>query len=421
MNIKMKKIPHKHFGFFGKELSVRGKLFRELISGNPPAEMKEFDGKKAGVFSEVILDRFIEEDYRHGKSVLVKEENRSLRTFSNGEKRKALLQYLLEQDIDFLILDSPFDGLDKASVAQLKEKLENMAKNIPVIQLFRREKDILPFINHIFEVGKEKIVASFTIYSFHENHPEKNEEIYTIPAPPQAFEDIPEVLLKMENISVSYENQPILKDINWEVKKGEFWELTGPNGSGKTTLLSMIYGDNPKAYGQKLWLFGKKKGSGESVWEVKKKIGYFSPAITELFTRRNTVLEMLISGLEDSIGLYATPGDHQIRLAKEWLKILGLEQKEQKIFTKLSILQQRMVLIARAMIKHPPLLILDEPTTALDDESASQITGLINSIARESETAVIYVSHRNEPGLKPQFIFRLKPSGNGSEGKRTGR
>lgn len=421
MNIKMKKIPHKHFGFFGKELSVRGKFFRELVSGNPPAEMKEFEGKKAGVFSEVILDKFIEEDYRHGKSVLVKEENRSLRTFSNGEKRKALLQYLLEQDIDFIILDSPFDGLDKASVAQLKEKLENMAKNIPVIQLFRREKDILPFIDHIFEVEKEKIVASSTICSFHENNREKYEEIFTIPAPPQAFEDIPEVLLKMENISVSYENKPILKDINWEVKKGEFWELTGPNGSGKTTLLSMIYGDNPKAYGQKLWLFGKKKGSGESVWEVKKKIGYFSPAITELFTRRNTVLEMLISGLEDSIGLYASPGDHQIRLAKEWLKILGLEQKEQKIFTKLSVLQQRMVLIARAMIKHPPLLILDEPTTALDDESASQITRLINSIAWESETAVIYVSHRKEPGLKPQFIFRLKPSGNGSEGERTGR
>lgn len=415
----MNNIPHKHFAFFGKELSVKEKFIEELLNGNPPAEMPELEGKKAGVFSEVILDKFIEKDYRHGKSILLKDENRSLRTFSNGEKRKALIQYLLKQDIDFLILDNPFDGLDKVSVAELKQKLEKIAQKTPIIQLFRREKDILPFIDLIFEVEKEKIVATSTFSDFHKYHQENYQENSTIPSAPQAFEDIPEVLVKMENISVRYNGQSILKDINWEIKKGEFWQLTGPNGSGKTTLLSMIYGDNPKAYGQKLWLFGKKKGSGESVWEIKRKMGYFSPAITELFTRRNTVLEMLISGLEDSIGLYGVPGDHQIRLAKKWLKTLELEKKEQEIFTKLSVLQQRMVLIARAMIKHPPLLILDEPTTALDDKSASQMIGLINSIARESKTTVVYVSHRKEKGLKPQLVFRLEPSGNGSIGEKS--
>ncbi|MGW1453792.1 ATP-binding cassette domain-containing protein [Salegentibacter agarivorans] len=406
-----------HYAIFGTNFSVKGKLIQQLLKENPPTELKELQKKKGLLFSETVLNKFIEEDYKHGNAALILNENRSLRTFSSGEKRKALLQYLLSQEPDFLVLDNPFDSLDKTSVSDLKLTLEQISETIVIIQIFNRKEDLLPFVNSILKVENEQIVEILEVSEFQGNNETNFSEVRNIPPAPVKFQGVPDILVKMKNVSVSYEGKPVLENICWEIRKGDFWQLTGPNGSGKTTLLSMIYGDNPKAYGVDLYLFGNKKGSGESVWEIKKKIGYFSPALTELFNRRNTVLEMLISGLVDSVGLYRKPGDADIRLAKEWLKILNLEDKSAKIFTELSELHKRMVLIARAMIKHPPLLILDEPTTSLDDKSALQITSLINFIAKKSNTTIVFVSHRKEKGLEPKTIYHLIPSENGSKGE----
>ncbi|PKD15892.1 hypothetical protein APR41_11475 [Salegentibacter salinarum] len=408
----------KHYAIFGNDLSVKGKWIQNLLKGENCSELKEFSGKKGLLFSETVLNQLIEEDYKHGDSVLIPNENRALRTFSSGEKRKAFLEYLLKQKPDFLVLDNPYDSLDKASVADLKTTLRNISETTVIIQIFNRKEDLMPFVDLILNVENEKIVKTIEVSEFLKNHTITSiSAIKTIPPAPRNFKGIPEVLVEMKNISVSYEDQPILNKISWKIKKGDFWQLTGPNGSGKTTLLSMVYGDNPKAYGVDLYLFANKKGSGESVWEIKKKIGYFSPALTELFNRRNTVLEMLISGLMDSVGLYQKSGDKDIRLAKEWLKTLNLEDKSNKIFTELPEFQKRMILIGRAMIKHPPLLILDEPTTSLDDKSALKITSLINLFAKESDTAVVFVSHRKEKGLQPEAIYRLIPSKNGSKGE----
>lgn len=407
-----------HIAIFGNNLSVKGKFIQNLLAGSSFDELEDFQGKKGLLFSEVVLTKYLEEDYRHGKSAINKKGNRPLSTFSSGERRKALLEYQLKQTPDFLILDNPFDSLDKASVAQLGKRLKEISEEIPIIQIFKREADLLPFVTRIFEIQKEKIVGKNSGNNFNKEASENTySNLVEIPKPASAFKNIPEILIDFQGVSVSYDEQPILKNINWRINKGEFWQLIGPNGSGKTTLLSMIYGDNPKAYGVDLYLFGNKKGSGESVWELKRKIGYFSPALTELFNRRDTVLEMLISGMVDSVGLYQRPGDKQKRIARDWLKVLALEQKEKTVFTKLSALEQRLVLIARAMIKHPPLLILDEPTTALDDKSANYMVQLINHIAKESNTTIIFVSHRREPGLEPKAIYRLIPSEKGSVGE----
>jgi molybdate transport system ATP-binding protein len=224
-------------------------------------------------------------------------------------------------------------------------------------------------------------------------------------------------LVQFNNVSVSYEERCILKNINWQINKGEFWQLIGPNGSGKSTLLSMITGDNPKAYNQNLILFGRKKGTGETVWDIKAKIGYVNALMTHYFERRDTIENMVISGLNDSIGLYIKPSEVQIHLADEWLKLIGLYDQRKKVFVDLSAGKQRLVMIARAMIKHPPLLILDEPTTGLDDHDAMVFTTLVNKIAAETNTAIIYVSHRKESGLSPDFIYELLPNEEGSIGK----
>ncbi|SKB85030.1 molybdate transport system ATP-binding protein [Salegentibacter holothuriorum] len=408
----------KHYGIFGTDFSVKGQWIQQLLIGNAPVELQELQGKKGLLFSRVVLNKFIEEDAKHGNSVLVLDENRSLRTFSSGEKRKALLNYLLDQKPDFLVLDNAFDSLDGTSVKALLSTLERVSAETSIIQLFKRQEDLLPFIGLILNIENEEITNLMSVFEFREAREQiPFSTITTIPPAPDVLSKISEVLVKMNEVSVWYEEKPILTDITWEIRKGDFWQLIGPNGSGKTTLLSMIYGDNPKAYGVDLYLFGSRKGSGESVWEIKKKIGYFSPSLTELFTRRNTVLEMLISGLQDSIGLYQRPRDKEVRLAKAWLEVLEMESFSKAIFTDLSELQQRIILIGRAMIKHPALLILDEPTTSLDDKSALEITSLIKLIARESETAIIFVSHRKEKGLEPKMVYQLIPTENGSKGE----
>ena len=407
----------RHLAIYARDHKLVSRLIDDLKKDKKVPGFEGLQHKNGFEHSEAVLQNFIKDDQKHGNSVLVKDESRSLRTFSSGEKRKALLDYLLKKQPEYLILDDPFDCLDVQSVANFKERLAEVKSDFILVQIFRREEDILPFIDIILDFDG----AGNTIFKnkadFIENKQGFLEEIKRIPAAPKVFEGIPESLIQLKNVNVAYEDRPILSNISWEVKRSEFWKLTGPNGSGKTTILSMIYGDNPKAYGVDLFLFGKKKGSGESVWEIKKKIGYFSPSITELFIRRNSVEEMLISGLVDSIGLYQKPSDKQRALAKQWLETLGFQEKAKKVFNDLSNLEKRMLLIARAMIKHPPLLILDEPSTGLDDKSALKITNLINHIAAQSDTAIIYVSHRKEKGLHPDFEYELFPTENGSVGK----
>ncbi|WBL22955.1 ATP-binding cassette domain-containing protein [Zunongwangia sp. HRR-M8] len=406
-----------HIAIYAEDHKLVSKLIDDLRKGRKVQGFEELQHKKGYEHSEAVLQNFIKEDQKHGNSILVKDENRSLRTFSSGEKRKALLEYLLKKEPEYLILDDPFDCLDMQSVANFKSRLAEVKENFTMLQIFRREDDILPFIGKVLSFDSSGKSMLKDKADFIKNKKGILSEIKAIPPASKIFENVPESLIKMNKVNVSYEERPILSNISWEIKRGEFWKLTGPNGSGKTTILSMVYGDNPKAYGVDLFLFGKKKGSGESVWDIKKKIGYFSPALTELFNRRNTVEDMVISGLVDSVGLYQKPTDKQKALAKQWLETLGFQDKAKKIFNDLSNLEKRMILIARAMIKHPPLLILDEPSTALDDKSALKITNLINHIAAQSDTAIIYVSHRKEKGLKPDFEYELIPTENGSVGK----
>ena len=178
----------------------------------------------------------------------------------------------------------------------------------------------------------------------------------------------------------------------------------------------MITGDSHKGYGEDLTIFGQKKGSGESVWGLKQKIGYYTPAITNKFRGYHTLENMIISGLHDSIGLYVQPTDSEKQLAIQWLNLLNLKDRKNDHFRDLSVGNKRLVMMARAMVKHPPLLILDEPTAGLDDSSANLFVALVNKIAKESDSTIVFVSHRKEPQLNPEYIFELHPSEKGSKG-----
>lgn len=406
-----------HFAIYGSHFSTRSRFFKKMMNGEGHPAFAPLQGKKGVLFSNTTLEKFMEEELAHDTYDLTATMGRSIRTLSSGEQKKALLEHLLKTKPDFIVLDNPFDALDVASVSKLKERLTVLAKKHSIIQLFKRREDLLPFIHHGLKVEDDKVIFDGSIKEYLTKRTQQTFNFEgKIPAP---LEDIcidNKELISLRNVNVSYAGRPILKDINWSINKGEFWQLIGPNGSGKTTLLTMIDGDNPKAYGQEIYLFGQKKGSGETVWDIKKKVGYFTPAMMELFkARRHKAEGMIIGGLHDSIGLYSIPSDAQRHLAEKWLQLLDLSHLAQKAFVDLSQVEQRMILIARAMIKHPPVLILDEPSNGLDDYSASMLVTLINKIARESKSAILYVSHRKEKGLQPQKVLELVPGKDGSE------
>ncbi|WP_234416073.1 ATP-binding cassette domain-containing protein [Flagellimonas amoyensis] len=379
--------------------------------------LQQLQDLKGLLFSRSEIDRYMDEEERHDIKILTRETQQFLKTMSSGEQKKALLRYLLQQEPDFLVLVNPFDNLDVATQAQLKEQLCTIASTKTVVQLVSRLEDILPVTTDFFKLDGEQLHPYETAEAFwEENQGQSIAFSGNIPPPLLPLEATGTELVKFEKVSVSFDGRQVLDQIDWTINRGEFWQLIGPNGSGKSTLLSMITGDSHKAYGQDLTLFGQKKGSGESVWDLKKKIGYFTPAVTDKFRGYHSLEHMIISGLHDSIGLYVIPTDTEKRLAHEWLKLLGLNHKREEHFRDLSTGEKRLVMVARAMIKHPPLLILDEPTAGLDDSGAALFVDLVNKIASESDTAIVFVSHRKEPGLYPQFNYILNVRETGSIG-----
>ncbi len=405
----------RHWGVLMDNSTPKVDLVNSILKGVQNTPFKALSDLTGALFSPLELQRLIEEEERHDIKVVTQETTQSLKSMSSGERKKALLAHILKTEPDYIILDNPFDNLDTSSQKELTLKLEHISKKVSLVLLITRKEDRLSFIEHYYKVRENGLEPL--------NEPDKpsmglNSTSLSIPQALKPYTYDNPVMVDFKNVSVSFDDRLILNNINWTIRPGEFWQLKGKNGSGKSTLLSMITGENSKGYGQQLWLFGQQKGSGETIWEIKEKLGYFTPSMIDSFSGHHTVEHMLISGLYDSIGLYIYPTEIQLQLAKEWLGVLDLMEHRKTYFHDLSMGQQRLIMIARAMIKHPLLLLLDEPTSGLDDKSSALLVALVNKIATESNTTLIFVSHREEEGLQPQYIYELQMTDHGSVGKK---
>ncbi|CAM3513003.1 ATP-binding cassette domain-containing protein [Flavobacterium chungbukense] len=385
-----------------------------ILNGEAKGELAIFNNLKGILFSDIAIEKFIEKEFQYDSVETSPSSNRQLRTFSSGERKKEFLRYCINQKPDFIIFDNPFDHLDQPSRVILADSLKDLTNDIAIIQLVNRTVDVLEFVPNKALIKDN----TFELHTFvkTENH-FKTLNTAAIPKALEPHNFHESVLIKLDDVSVSYEERKILNNISWTVKQGEFWQLIGPNGSGKSTILSLITGDNPKGFGQNLFLFGRKKGTGESVWEIKKQIGIFTTSMTDLFQKGHTLEQMILSGFFDQIGLYTEPSTHQKNIVTQWLEVIEMTHLRKKRFIDLSIGQQRVALIVRAVLKHPPLLILDEPVEGLDDENVDLVIQLINTIKQETNVSIIYVSHRIEQGLAPTSVFELLPSETGSSGR----
>jgi molybdate transport system ATP-binding protein len=408
----------KHLGIYLSNAVNKNLLIERIFNDGVLNSYIDLAGTTGMLHSPITIEEIIRDELRHDKFPVFSKENSCLASMSSGQQRKALLNYLVEQKPDYIVLDDILSNVDPVTMQVIIRFLEQHAKDIVFIQLFFRKSDLLSFIDTVISID-ENFTVSSSFNSDQFSSVDVVKHSVNLSGMSELLQDpISEIdpLIEMNSLSVKYGDKHVLNNISWKIRPGEFWQLKGPVGSGKSTLLSMIFGDNPKGYGQELFLFGRKKGSGETVWDIKKHIGYFYSNMTLLFTHQDTVENMIISGLVDSVGLYTKPSDLQKNLAKAWLEILGPEFKNKR-FSELSSGQQRILLVVRAIVKQPPLLILDEPTAGLDDYNTELFVQLINSLAQHRKMAILYVSHRTEANLKPEKVLELIPTKQGSEAR----
>ena len=409
----------KNIGIYLHNTANKKQIIQQIMTNNLLNKQVDLSEQTGVLFSSITIDRMINDELRHDQILVHTEENESLQTMSSGQQKRALLAYLIAQQPDYIVLDDVYSNVDVATQQHITNTLSKLSEQTLLIQLFFRKRDLLPCIDVVYQLDeKNEIISVQAADEFRKlisPSSEKQHE-FKLPAIYSENHNNLETLVELHSVSVKYGNKQVLSDINWTIRKGEFWQLTGPNGAGKSTLISMITGDNPKAYGQNMILFGRRKGSGETIWDIKRQIGYFTPIMIQQFSRSESVENMIISGLNDSVGLYTVPSDLQKDIAKSWLQMLGPSFRN-KNFQQLSLGQQRMVMVARAMVKHPPLLILDEPTIELDDENSRLFIDMVKAIAAEKQMAIVYVSHRAEEDLQPDKVFELVNAENGFTGK----
>ena len=342
------------------------------------------------------------------------------RRFSSGETRRIYLLREILKKPDLLILDEPFEGLDREgreTCSKLVEKL--ITTGTQILLLSNRIADVADWVTHIALLENGKLLLAGARDSILRT-PECSrllESHRTTPPIPDLLDTdanpTPDPLVRMTQCSVTYDGIPQFQNFNWTLRPGQHTLITGTNGSGKSTLLNLITGDHPQCYANDLQVLGYQRGSGESIWDIKRQLGILSPTLHRDYRAGGSTQSVALSGFFDSIGLYEQPNAKQIRIANQWLTLFGMHALIAVPFHSLSYGQQRLALIARALVKQPPLLILDEPTQGLDDANRRIVLACLERLAGLERTTLLFVSHRADerlPLFKNRLSFRPDPS-----------
>ena len=335
---------------------------------------------------------------------------------SSGEMRKFQLTKMLLTHPRILILDNPYIGLDAATRDQLTELLKQLSekRGIQLILVMSMMDSVPDFITHVVVVKDMKVAGKMTLgdyrswfnnvlakHSFEEivlpmpNSQLSSTNLQLTPSKTHSstINSQQDEVVRLNKVSIRYGTRTILKDLDWVVRRGEKWALSGENGCGKSTLLSIICADNPQSYACDVSLFGYKRGSGESIWDIKKHIGYVSPEMHRAYLKNLPAIDIVASGLHDSIGLYVKPKPGQREVCQQWMDTFGVAHLADRPFLQMSDGEQRMVLLARAFVKDPELLILDEPLHGLDTFNRQKVKRIINAFCAREDKTLMMVSH----------------------------
>ena len=358
------------------EMPITGELLERtyILTGEDTPERRQYQQQLYKLFQfDSLLDKYII-------------------SLSSGELRKYQIIKTLLSAPSTLILDNPFIGLDAETRLQLKTLFLTLSqeRHLTIYLVVSRIEDIPEYTNEIIWLTEESDFHSAPIHL----SDDKRQAILSLKQSAD-IRSSDEVVL-MNNIHIKYGNRTILSHVNWTIRQGECWALCGQNGSGKSTLLSLICADNPQAYACDISLFGRKRGSGESIWEIKRHIGYVSPEMHRSYHHNIPVIQVMASGLKDTVGLYTRTNEAERETCRWWMRIFGIDHLETRPFLSLSSGEQRLVLVARAFVKDPQLLILDEPLHGLDNQNRTLVKDIIETFSQRPNKTLIMVTHYEE-------------------------
>lgn len=347
---------------------------------------------------------------------------------SNGETKRLRIAAALVKNPELLLLDQPLTGLDVNSREYFNVLLKEIALSGITVVMAASPAEIPAITTQVVVLEDGRLTqllsageASAEKFSWADAKPDFDDEEITgllaVRQMPQ-FEDI----IRMTNVNIRYGENHVLKNVNWTIKQGERWALLGPNGAGKSTLLSLVYGDNPQAYANDIFLFDRKRGTGESIWDIKSKCGFMSPELYQFFPLDNNCLQVIESGFYDTLGLFRASDPNKQQLAERWMKLFHIDQYKRQLLKNIPASAQRLCLLARALVKNPPLLILDEPCQGMDSLQQQFFKHVIDTICQNSNITLIYVTHYREE--IPESVTKelrlekgeVKPHANPSQG-----
>lgn len=324
---------------------------------------------------------------------------------SSGELRKFQLTKTLLGNPRILVMDNPFIGLDAKTRSLLHDLLKKLVEQtkLQVILVLSKSDDIPDFITHVVSVNSRICSPKMTLQEYEASRQpvpsrvlseEKRQRILTLPDRADTYSS--SSVIQLNQVCIRYGERTILSGLDWSVNRGEKWALSGENGAGKSTLLSLICADNPQSYACDITLFGYKRGSGESIWDIKKHIGYVSPEMHRSFLKNLPAIEIVASGLHDSIGLYKKVKDEDLQICEWWMDIFGVKELKDRSFLQLSSGEQRMILLVRAFVKDPELLVLDEPLHGLDLYNRRLVKDIIETFCQRPSKTLVMVTHYEE-------------------------
>ncbi|HZY39532.1 MAG TPA: ATP-binding cassette domain-containing protein [Mucilaginibacter sp.] len=318
---------------------------------------------------------------------------------SNGETKRLMIAAALIKNPVLLLLDSPLTGLDVQTRAAFNTIIDEIAASGITIIMATSPYEIPAAITHVTvlkEGGIEQTLAKEEFRAEEYLQDGKDElDDNELKALLNENRDKPhyQYIVKMNKVHIQYGDKVILDGINWQISPGERWALLGPNGAGKSTLLSLINGDNPQAYANDIVLFDKKRGTGESIWDIKSKTGFVSPELDQYFPTDNSCLQVIESGYYDTLGLFRQSSKTKQETALRWMKALEIEKYARVLLKNIPASAQRLCLLARALVKNPDLLIFDEPCQGLDAHQQHHFKTLVDTICGMSKVTLIYVTH----------------------------
>ncbi|TSD67175.1 ATP-binding cassette domain-containing protein [Inquilinus sp. KBS0705] len=330
---------------------------------------------------------------------LMRLADKAIIKLSNGETKRLMIAAALLKNPVLLLLDNPLTGLDVQNRAYFNLLLNEVkASGIHIIIATSSAHELPEVISHVAILDDGAISQTLTKKEFEAIAPTtENKATVDITALKQLFNTSQQHtyrhIVNMTNVHIKYGDKVVLNEVNWQVNPGERWALLGPNGAGKSTLLSLINGDNPQAYANDIVLFDKKRGTGESIWDIKSKIGFVSPELYQYFPTDNSCLQVIESGFYDTLGLFRPSSKAKADLALSWMKALEIDQYARLLLKNIPASAQRLCLLARALIKNPALLIFDEPCQGLDDHQQQHFKSVVDAICSISNVTLIYVTH----------------------------